>query len=114
MVLSTGSVSTSAFLTPRSFRSMPTSRVTPTPKRTLDTAISNAVSFSAIVDAIVDVRGRSSRSLRANVMSGAGADGRWSGAEHRADEDDQVVDPQRLERKLRAELFDLGGDFLFD
>ena len=31
---------------------MPTSRVTPTPKRTLDTAISNAMSF-AMMSAIV-------------------------------------------------------------
>src|SRR5215470_18088031 len=40
----TGSITTSAFVTPRSARSIPTSRVTPTPYRTLDVAISNAIS----------------------------------------------------------------------
>src|SRR5256885_890062 len=40
-----GSVTTSTSDAPISFRSMPTSRVTPTPKRTLETAISNAKSF---------------------------------------------------------------------
>ena len=49
---SVGSVMTSARLAPRSARSMPTSRVTPAPKRTLDTAISHAMSF-AMVSAIV-------------------------------------------------------------
>src|SRR5215471_11545909 len=40
----TGPITTSACLTPRSARSIPTSRVTPTPYRTLDVAISNAIS----------------------------------------------------------------------
>ena len=42
--LTTGSVTTSTRRAPRSARSMPTSRVTPAPKRTGDAAISNAVS----------------------------------------------------------------------
>ena len=46
----TGSVITSTRPAPISFRSMPTSRVTPTPKRTLETAISNAVSLFMLVD----------------------------------------------------------------
>src|SRR5580658_2613933 len=40
-----GSVITKALRTPRSARSIPTSRVTPGPKRTLDAAISKANSF---------------------------------------------------------------------
>src|SRR5262249_51732022 len=40
-----GSVTTSASVAPISFRSMPTSRVTPAPNRTLEAAISNAKSF---------------------------------------------------------------------
>ena len=41
---STGSVSTRTSRAPRSARSMPTSRVTPTPKRIPEAAISNAAS----------------------------------------------------------------------
>ena len=46
--------------------------------------------------------------------SRAGADGWRRGGEHRADDVDEVVDPQRLETDLRAELFNLGRDIVFD
>ena len=44
--LNTGSVSTRACLTPSAARSIPTSRVTPKPKRTVEAAISKALSLS--------------------------------------------------------------------
>src|SRR5271169_1636547 len=45
MPASSGSVITRTLRAPRSARSMPTSRVTPGPKRILDAAISKAISF---------------------------------------------------------------------
>src|SRR5260221_6524650 len=50
-----GSVTTSTFLTPRSARSHPTSRVTPTPKRIAAAAISKALSFMLAFDNIQQV-----------------------------------------------------------
>ena len=44
-IAAVGSVTTSTFFAPSSARSMPTSRVTPSPKRMDETAISNAVSW---------------------------------------------------------------------
>src|SRR5215471_20973343 len=49
MALITGSVITRALRVPNSARSIPTSRVTPAPKRMLDTAISNAISLVTLL-----------------------------------------------------------------
>src|SRR6266516_8101216 len=106
IALSTGSVITSVWLAPRSFRSMPTSRVTPAPKRTLDTAISNAMSFAILVVIVVsetaagpDTNDTLIRSVPGSdtVKSGAGGEGRRSRGEHLVNDVNEVVEPQRLE-----------------